>query len=79
MERASGRRLCRVCGKSYHLKFGPPQSSGICDDDGGELYQREDDVPDTVLQRLQVYQDQTSPLIDFYRSRGILQEVNGDQ
>ena len=64
VERASGRRLCRTCGRSYHLKFGPPQEPGLCDDDGGELYQREDDVPDTVLQRLQVYQAQTSPLID---------------
>ncbi len=79
VERASGRRLCRTCGRSYHLKFGPPQEPGLCDDDGGELYQREDDVQDTVLQRLQVYQAQTSPLIDFYRSRGILQEINGDQ
>ncbi len=79
VERASGRRLCRICGKSYHLKFGPPQEPGICDDDSGELYQREDDVPETVIQRLQVYQAQTSPLIDFYRSRGILQEINGDQ
>ena len=78
VERASGRRLCRICGRSYHLKFGPPQEPGQCDDDGGELYQREDDVPDTVLQRLQVYQALTSPLIDFYRSRGILQEINGD-
>lgn len=79
VERASGRRLCRTCGRSYHLRFGPPQKPGICDDDGGELYQREDDVPDTVLQRLQVYQAQTSPLIEFYRSRGILREINGDQ
>jgi adenylate kinase len=79
VERASGRRLCRTCGKSYHLNFGPPQEPGLCDDDGGELYQRDDDVPETVLQRLQVYQAQTSPLIDFYHSRGILQEINGDQ
>ncbi|MGB2964435.1 MAG: adenylate kinase [Anaerolineales bacterium] len=79
VERASGRRLCRTCGRSYHLNFGPPQEPGLCDDDGGELYQRDDDVPETVLQRLQVYQAQTSPLIDFYHSRGILQEINGDQ
>jgi len=79
VERASGRRLCRTCGKSYHLKFGPPLEPGLCDDDGGELYQRDDDVPETVLQRLQVYQAQTSPLIDFYHSRGLLQEINGDQ
>ena len=79
VERASGRRLCRTCGESYHLKFNPPEEPGICDKDGGELYQREDDIPDTVRQRLQVYQNQTSPLIEFYRERGILMEINGDQ
>ena len=79
VERASGRRICRTCGQSYHLLFGPPRVEGICDSDGGDLYQREDDQPDTVRQRLEVYQAQTSPLIDFYRSRGILQEINGNQ
>ncbi|MCJ7735518.1 MAG: adenylate kinase [Anaerolineales bacterium] len=79
VERASGRRICRTCGKSYHLKFNPPQKDGICDPDGGELYQREDDRPETVRQRLAVYQAQTSPLIEFYRSRGILHKINGDQ
>jgi adenylate kinase len=79
VERASGRRICRTCGQSYHLKFDPPKEPGICDEDGGELYQREDDKPETVRQRLAVYQAQTSPLIEFYRARGILQEVNGDQ
>ncbi len=79
VERASGRRICRSCGQSYHLKFNPPQKDGICDVDGGELYQREDDKAQTVRQRLSVYQDQTSPLIEFYRARGILEEVNGDQ
>ncbi len=79
VERASGRRICRTCGQSYHLKFDPPKESGICDEDGGELYQREDDKPETVRQRLAVYQAQTSPLIEFYRARGILHEVNGDQ
>jgi len=79
VERASGRRICRSCGQSYNLTFNPPQKDGICDLDGGELYQREDDKPDTVRQRLAVYQAQTSPLIEFYRSRGILEEVNGDQ
>jgi adenylate kinase len=79
VERASGRRLCRECGESYHLKFNPPQRAGVCDKDGGELYQREDDIPETVRQRLEVYQNQTSPLIEFYRDRGILKEINGDQ
>jgi adenylate kinase len=79
VERASGRRICRSCGQSYNLTFNPPQKDGICDLDGGELYQREDDKPDTVRQRLAVYQAQTSPLIEFYRARGILKEINGDQ
>ncbi len=79
VERASGRRICRTCGQSYHLKFDPPKESGKCDKDGGELYQREDDKAETVKQRLAVYQAQTSPLVEFYQARGILQEVNGDQ
>ncbi|MFV1948340.1 MAG: adenylate kinase [Anaerolineales bacterium] len=79
VQRASGRRICRTCGDSYHLVFNPPAEEGVCDLDGGELYQREDDRPDTVRQRLAVYQAQTSPLIDYYRNRSILDEVNGDQ
>ena len=79
VERVSGRRLCRVCGGSYHVRFNPPQQSGVCDNDGGELYQRDDDRPETVRKRLQVYWEQTSPLIDYYREKGILAEINGDQ
>lgn len=79
VKRASGRRICRSCGKSYHLTFNPPAEAGICDVDGGELYQRDDDLPDTVRQRLEVYQGQTSPLADYYRKRGNLREINGDQ
>lgn len=79
IERASGRRLCRTCGHSYHLVFNPPLQKGVCDRDGGELYQREDDKPDTVRQRLAVYMDQTSPLVDYYRGRGILSDIKGDQ
>jgi adenylate kinase len=79
VERVSGRRLCRVCGESYHVRFNPPKQPGVCDKDGGELYQRDDDKPETVRKRLQVYWDQTSPLIDYYRRQGVLVEVNGDQ
>ena len=79
VERASGRRICRSCGQSYNLTFNPPQQEGLCDLDGGELYQREDDKPGTVRQRLAVYQSQTSPLIEFYRTRGILKKIDGDQ
>jgi adenylate kinase len=79
VERVSGRRLCRVCGEAYHVKFNPPERPGVCDNDGGELYQRDDDRPETVRKRLQVYWEQTSPLIDYYRDRGVLVEVDGDQ
>jgi adenylate kinase len=79
VERANGRRICRSCGQSYHLVFNPPTKDGICDLDGGVLYQREDDLPETVRQRLEVYQNQTSPLIDYYRNKGILREVDGNQ
>ena len=77
--RASGRRICRACGKSYHLAFNPPQQEGVCNLDGGELYQRVGDQPETVRQRLAVYHQQTSPLVVFYEQRGILREINGDQ
>jgi adenylate kinase len=79
VERVSGRRLCRVCGESYHVLFNPPQQPGVCDEDGGELYQRDDDQPETVRKRLKVYWEQTSPLIDYYRQRGLLVEIDGDQ
>jgi adenylate kinase len=79
VERVSGRRLCRVCGEAYHVKFNPPKRPGVCDNDGGELYQRGDDKPETVRKRLQVYWEQTSPLIEYYRDRGMLVEVDGDQ
>jgi adenylate kinase len=79
VERVSGRRICRVCGESYHVQFNPPQQPGVCDNDGGELYQRDDDKPETVRQRLKVYWEQTSPLVDYYRHQGVLVEINGDQ
>jgi len=79
IERVSGRRLCRVCGEAYHIKFNLPKQPGVCDKDGGELYQRDDDKPETVRKRLEVYWEQTSPLIDYYRRQGVLVEVNGDQ
>jgi len=78
-ERVSGRRLCRVCGESYHVRFNPPERHGVCDKDGGELYQRDDDKPETVRKRLKVYWRQTSPLIDYYRRQGALVDINGDQ
>ncbi len=77
LQRITGRRTCRGCGKGYHLTFDPPQLAGLCNECGGELYQRDDDKEETMLNRLQVYEDQTSPLIDYYRRSSLLREVAG--
>ncbi|MGH3426247.1 MAG: adenylate kinase, partial [Mycobacteriales bacterium] len=72
IRRLSGRRTCRGCGKIWHTEFDPTRVEGVCDRCGGELFQREDDRPETVANRLKVYSDQTAPLIDFYAAQGIL-------
>jgi len=77
IERLSGRRMCRDCGKGYHITFNPPQTEGVCDVCGGELYQRADDNEATVRNRLVVYGRQTAPLIDHYAAQGIVHEVHG--
>jgi len=77
--RLSGRWTCKATGHIYHELHNPPKKVGICDYDGSELYQREDDKVDTVKRRIQVYLDQTEPLIKYYRDRGLLVEVEGDQ
>ena len=77
VERLSGRRLCRSCGANYHVKFMPPKNGKMCDKCGGELYQRADDQPATVKERLRVYEQQTAALIEYYRRRGALREVAG--
>ncbi len=79
IERLSGRRICRKCGKSYHIKFNPPQVRGVCDDDGGELYQRDDDNEETARERLDVYLENTQPLVEYYQNRGILKKIDGSQ
>ena len=77
--RVTGRRLCRNCGASYHIKFKPPEEPGICDKCGGELYQRDDDTEETARRRLEVYAEQTKPLIEYYDEKGVLVNVDGDQ
>jgi adenylate kinase len=72
IRRLSGRRTCRTCGHIWHVDFDPPTREGICDDCGGELFQRDDDKPDTVRHRLEVYAEQTAPLIAFYAEKGVL-------
>jgi adenylate kinase len=77
IERLGGRWTCPTCGKVYHEKYNPPKTPGICDLDGSRLIQRDDDKAETVERRIRVYMDQTSPLIDFYREKGLLVEVDG--
>jgi adenylate kinase len=72
IRRLSGRRTCRNCGHIWHLDFEPPSKQGICDDCGGDLFQRDDDLPETIRHRLDVYAEQTAPLVAFYADRGIL-------
>lgn len=79
IERMSSRRVCSSCGESYNLSFYRPVSDGICDKCGGKLYTREDDKLETVTNRLNVYKNQTFPLIDYYKRKGILVTVNGEQ
>jgi len=76
VKRLSGRRTCKKCGHVWHLEYDPPGKDGVCDKCGGELYQRDDDHPDTVRHRLDVYHEQTEPLIGFYRSAGQLVAID---
>lgn len=77
IKRLTGRRTCRSCGAMYHIAFDPPTRDGVCDKCGGELYQRDDDKEETIRARLQVYEDQTAPLIEYYRKQGLLRSVDG--
>lgn len=77
MERLTGRRVCRQCGATFHTLFNPPKAEGVCDACGGELYQRSDDAPETVRNRLFVYYKQTSPLVGYYFAKGLLVKVDG--
>ena len=79
IERAVGRRICKNCGATYHIKFNPTKSEGKCDNCGGELYQRGDDNEETMKTRLATYESSTRPLIDYYKKAGIYVEVDGRQ
>ncbi len=79
VERLGGRWMCSVCGEAFHEKFRPPRDPGRCDYCGNSLYQRDDDKIEAITRRVQVYIAQTAPLEDFYRVRGVLAEINGDQ
>ncbi|WP_419050130.1 adenylate kinase [Gallintestinimicrobium sp.] len=77
VKRMSGRRACLTCGATYHIEHVPPKKEGICDVCGSELVLRDDDKPETVKNRLNVYHEQTQPLIDFYTKKGVLKTVDG--
>lgn len=79
VERAEGRRVCRNCGATYHVKFNPPAVPGVCDKCGGELYQRSDDTADKLQVRLNEYHQQTAPVLEYYQSKGLVKTVDGDQ
>ena len=79
IERLTGRRTCCAQGHVYHTLFNPPMDAGVCDIDGSELYQRQDDTVETVSNRISVYKKQTQPLIEYYQNRGVLLEIDGDQ
>lgn len=74
--RLCGRRTCKICGAIFHIVNLPPKEEGVCDLDGGELFQRADDNEETVMNRLEVYKTQTAPLIDFYRGLGTLHDID---
>ncbi len=75
VRRLSGRRTCRNCGHVWHVEFDPPAEDGVCDVCGGELFQRDDDLPDTIRRRLEVYTQQTAPLVGFYQEAGLLRSI----
>ncbi|NOZ76560.1 MAG: adenylate kinase [Euryarchaeota archaeon] len=77
LDRLTGRRTCKECNAMYHLIFNPPKEEGKCDACGGELYQRADDNEETVKSRIETYNESTAPLVDFYRKKGKLKEVDG--
>lgn len=79
IDRLSGRRTCESCGAVYHVVSDPPKIDGICNKCGGKLVQREDDKPDAIKRRLALYDNSTRPLLDYYREKGVLVTVNGDQ
>jgi adenylate kinase len=79
IKRISGRRVCVKNGHVYHVDFDPPKHDDVCDQDGSRLIQRDDDKPETIKKRLEVYHDQTKPLIDYYESRGLLRRFDGSR
>ncbi|MFC6989408.1 adenylate kinase [Haloplanus sp. GCM10025708] len=78
VDRLTGRRVCDDCGANYHVEFNPPEEEGVCDECGGELVQRDDDTEETVRERLRVYEENTEPVVEYYRDEGVLETVDGE-
>jgi adenylate kinase len=78
IRRLSGRRVCPQCGATFHLETNPPREQGRCDRDGAPLFQREDDRPESISQRMEIYRRDTAPLIDYYEREGLLRSINGN-
>ncbi|MFO7951340.1 MAG: adenylate kinase [Bacillota bacterium] len=79
IERLTGRRVCSDCGANYHVKYKPPAVRNVCDQCGGDLYQRDDDTLETVKERLEVYKNQTEPLINYYKDKGLISFIDGNK
>jgi adenylate kinase len=78
VDRLTGRRVCEACGANYHVDFQPPEEPGVCDECGGELIQREDDTEETARERLEVFYENTEPVVDHFREEGVLVEIDGE-
>ena len=79
IDRLTGRRVCEDCGRSYHVKYDPPEEEGVCDACGGDLYQRDDDTEETARERISVFEENTAPVVEYYREQGDLVEIDGEQ
>jgi adenylate kinase len=79
VRRLTGRRVCEDCGATFHVEFDQPETEGVCDECGGDLYQREDDTEETARERIRVYEENTQAVVDYFRERGVLVEIDGEQ
>ncbi|MFB6082535.1 MAG: adenylate kinase [Halanaeroarchaeum sp.] len=79
IDRLTGRRVCEDCGANYHVEFNPPEDPGVCDECGGDLYQREDDTESVARDRIETYRESTEPVIEYFREKGTLVEIDGEQ
>jgi adenylate kinase len=79
VRRLTGRRVCEDCGATFHVDFDQPEEAGVCDECGGDLYQREDDTEETARERIRVYEENTAPVVDYFRDKGVVVEIDGEQ